>query len=104
MEFKNLQSKVLKTAEAYGKKYGFPIDLEFTSLKLVEEVGEFYQALLIHLGKCRKEKIVPEGESKAELAKELADVVGLAMVTADVLDIDLEKAIKEKWIKHLAKQ
>ena len=28
----------------------------------------------------------------------LADVVGMAMVFAEVYDVDLEEAIKEKWL------
>ena len=28
----------------------------------------------------------------------LADVVGMAMVVAEVYDVDLEEAIKEKWL------
>ena len=32
--------------------------------------------------------------------KELADVVGMAIVNAHLLGIDLEKAIDEKWINR----
>jgi len=39
--------------------------------------------------------------AKQELAKELADVVGMAFVNAYVLGIDLEKALRIKWIKDL---
>ena len=39
-----------------------------------------------------------EDASKKELAKELADVVGLAILNAHLLDIDLEDAINTKWI------
>lgn len=101
MEFKDLENRVLKNAEGYGKEHDIEINIDFASLKLAEEVGEFYQALLIHLHKCRREKIVPEKESKAELAKELADVVGLSIIVADTLGINLERAVLDKWNKHL---
>jgi len=48
--------------------------------------------------KCQKSKRVPDDVSKKELAKELADVVGLAILNAHLLDIDLEDAIDKKWI------
>jgi NTP pyrophosphatase (non-canonical NTP hydrolase) len=32
------------------------------------------------------------------LADELADIIGLAIINADLFGIDLEKAIKEKWL------
>ena len=30
----------------------------------------------------------------------LADVVGMAMVVAEVYDVDLEEAMKKKWLKR----
>ena len=67
-------------------------------MKLYEEVGELAQAVLIHGKKSRPEKHVSKEVSKEELAKELADVVGMAIVNAYLLGIDLEEAIEKKWI------
>jgi len=100
MDFKELQNKVIENAIRYGKKHNVKIDKDFALLKLYEEVGEFAQAILIHRKKSRPEKHVPEEVSKQELAKELADIVGMAIVNAHLLGIDLEKAIDEKWIKR----
>jgi NTP pyrophosphatase (non-canonical NTP hydrolase) len=100
MDFKLLQEKIVKNAEGYGKHYGIKIDEDFALLKLYEEVGEFAQAILIHRNKCRPEKRLSEAESKNELAKELADVVGMALVNAHLLGIDLEAAFEEKWFKN----
>lgn len=98
MDFKELQNKVVQNALNYGKKYNVQIDEDFALLKLYEEVGELAQAVLIHRKKSRPEKHVSEESSKKELAKELADVVGMAIVNAYLLDIDLEEAIDNKWI------
>jgi len=98
MEFKDIQQKVVENAIRYGKKYNIEIDEDFALIKLYEEVGEFSQAILIHRKKSRPEKHVEESISKRELAKELADVVGMAMVNAHLLGIDLEEAINKKWI------
>lgn len=98
MDFKELQNKVVQNATNYGKKYNLEIDGDFALLKLYEEVGELAQAILIHRKKCRPEKYVSEEISKAELAKELADVLGMVIVNAHLLGIDLEEAINKKWI------
>lgn len=98
MDFKELQDKVVKNLVNYGKKYSIKIDEDFALLKLYEEVGELAQAVLIHRKMSRPEKHVPEAISKKEVAKELADVVGMAIVNAHLLGIDLEEAIDKKWI------
>ncbi|MBU4274442.1 pyrophosphatase [Patescibacteria group bacterium] len=98
MEFKEIQKKVIDNAINYGKKYNVKIDEDFALFKLYEEVGELAQDVLIHRKKCRPEKYLPEEKSKEELAKELADVLGMIIVNAHLLDIDLEDAINKKWI------
>lgn len=103
MEFRELQEKVVANAMNYGKKCNIEIDEDFALLKLYEEVGEFAQAVLIHRKKSRPEKHVSEEISKRELGKELADVVGMAIVNAHLLGIDLEEAIEKKWINNLKK-
>ena len=39
--------------------------------------------------------------AKKDVAKELADVVGLVMVNAHLMGIDLEEAIVKKWIEKV---
>lgn len=98
MTFKDLQKGVIQNSMIYGKKFNVKIDEDFALIKLYEEVGEFAQAVLIHRKKSRPEKHVAEKISKKELAKELADIVGMAIVNAHLLEIDLEEAIDKKWI------
>jgi len=98
MDFQELQKLVVANALNYGEKYNVKIDEDFAILKLYEEVGEFSQAMLIHRRKSRPEKHLPEELSKEEIAKELADVIGMTMVNAHLLGIDLEQALDKKWI------
>ena len=98
MEFKELQNKIIKNALDYGEKYNLAIDEDFALLKLYEEVGELAQAILIYRKKCRPEKYVDTKSAKEKLANELADIVGVAIVNAYLLNIDLEEAIDKKWI------
>jgi len=58
---------------------------------------------LIHRKKSRPEKHLSEADSKQELAKELADVVGVAIINAKLLGIDLEEALIKKWINRRQK-
>lgn len=98
MDFKELQQKVIKSVLAYGERHNLKIDEDFALIKLFEEVGEFAQAVLIHRKKCRIKKLVSEDVSKKELSRELADIVGMAIINAHLLNIDLEDAIDKKMI------
>ena len=100
MEFKEIQKKVIEAGEDYGKRYDIEIDEDFALFKLYEEVGELAQSVLIHRKKCRPEKYLSEEESKKELSKEFADVLGMLIISAHLLDIDLEDAIDKKWISR----
>ena len=98
MEFSKVKKAVCDNAKSYEKKYKVKIDENTALLKLMEEVGEFMQSVLIYKNKCRPEKKVSKSKAKEELANELSDVVGVAMIIADIYNIDLEKAINKKWI------
>ena len=105
MEFKELQNKAVQNTIRYGKEYNIDIDKNFAILKLYEEVGEFAQAVLIHSKKSRPEKYISKENAKENLSKELADVLGMVMVNAHLLDIDLEKALRKKgWIEWTDKK
>ena len=98
MTFQEMQDGVMKVAKIYSERFGVIVDKDFAFLKLHEEVGEFAKAVLIHRQKSRPDKHVSEKESKEMLAGELADIVGLAIINANLLEIDLEKAIEDKWL------
>ena len=99
MDFQELQGRVLDHARDYSAKYGVLIDEDFALLKLCEEVGELAQAVLIARGRARPEKWKPAEEAKEAVAFELADIVGMAIVAADRLGIDLERAMTLKWLQ-----
>ena len=100
MEFKELQEKLFAVEQAYGKKFGIVIDEDYTLLKLYEEMGEMSQAILINRKKCRPEKYPGAEIAKEKLAEEMADVLGLLITNAKLLDIDLEQALDKKWLSR----
>lgn len=101
MEFKEIQGYILKNARRYSKKHGLKIDEGFAVMKLYEEVGEFAQAYLIYKNKCRPSKCLLPQEAKKALSHELADIINMVMIIADILKVDLEKALNEKQIKKV---
>lgn len=93
-----MQKKIIENAKKYQEKYNVKIDEDFALVKLYEEVGELSEAVLAYKKKCRPEKFITDEEAKKNLGKEIADVVGIAIVYAHLLEIDLEEAIDKKWI------
>lgn len=99
MQFSELQEEINKNMDRYSQQNNITVDENWAVLKLLEELGEFSQSIIIHRRQSRPEKYLPEEESKQEIAKELADVVGMAIVCAKIFDIDLEEALSKKWLK-----
>ena len=98
MTFKEMQNGILEVARVYGQRFNVNIDQDFAILKLYEEVGEFAQAVLIHEKKSKPEKYRSEKEAKEKLGEELADIIGMAIVNANLFGMDIERSIKEKWL------
>lgn len=100
MDLQTLQAEATRVADEYERRYGVVIDIDFAALKLAEEVGEFTQALLIAMRRCRPDKYREEDEARRAVAHELADIVGMAFVAAGRAGIDLEQALLEKWVRR----
>lgn len=69
------------------------------ALKVSEEAGEVAKAFVTLVGQGRSK--LPPAESREKLADELADLVAHAMLLAMNEDIDIEDAIRRKWLSHL---
>jgi len=84
--------------DAYFKKKNPDIDQEkrvlYSAMKLTEEVGELNEQLFYHYGHGREEKRTRY--SPEHLEHEIADVVLAALMIAEKLTIDAEKALAEK--------
>ncbi len=100
IKFSDIEEVVTTNVKHYGKKYNININHEFALTKFFEEAGELAQAILIHQHKSRPEKHLPPTESKKLVATELADVVGLAILIAQLYEIDLQSAMISKWDKQ----
>jgi NTP pyrophosphatase (non-canonical NTP hydrolase) len=101
MTFDEMQKGILEVAKIYGERFNVNIDQDFAILKLYEEVGEYAQAVLIHRKKSKPEKHKPKDETREMLGQELADIIGMVIVNADLFGIDLKKAIQDKWLDRV---
>jgi NTP pyrophosphatase (non-canonical NTP hydrolase) len=82
MTFGSLQREISERYAENDRKMGVP----FLAMVLVEEVGEFAEA-------ARK------GDA-AESGKEIADVAFMCLAIANVLGVDVEAAIRAKFLKR----
>ena len=98
MEIKELQKKASKVFLNNLDRDKIKVSDNYLLLKLTEELGEFAQSFLIHKKRCRPAKYLDPQTSKKELSKELSDVLGLVLVIAEKLKIDVEEALIKKWI------
>ena len=103
MDFDALSKGVVANAKSYGKQFGVKIDKDFAVLKFFEEAGEMAQAILVHQKKSRPKKFLSKNKSKEKLGEEMADVMGLLIVCADLFGVDLTKALQKKWLKKFKK-
>ena len=101
MQFTELVKKVLAVYDRYAEENDIPVNEDYAILKLVEEVGEFSQAVIIQRGMCRAEKRVPPKAAQKAVAAELSDILGLTILCADRMGVDLQGAIREKWLHFL---
>ena len=98
MQIKQLQKKASKVFLGNLKRDKIKVSDDYLLLKLTEELGEFTQSYLVHKKRCRPAKYLTPATSKKELSKELCDVLGLILVIAENLKIDIEEALIKKWI------
>ena len=99
MEFKTLIESIVKNGESYEKHFDVEIDMDFAAYSLIKEIGQFADSILLSRGNVKADKRVGDAEAKDRLTQELVDIVALAIINADVFDVDLEKGLVEKWIK-----
>jgi NTP pyrophosphatase (non-canonical NTP hydrolase) len=95
MDLKALQADVLRISDIYAAEHGIERDRDWALLKLQEELGELTAE---HLRLTRRAR----GEADAQkLADEAADVLGMLLIYCDRAGIDLEQAMRRKWLAWL---
>lgn len=93
-----LATRIGEVSDIYARNYAIDRSGDWHLLKLQEEMGELTQAYLDATGRSRR----GDGESaRAEMAREMADVLGMLLLLARDEGIDLDAAVQEKWLSWL---
>ncbi len=98
MNLKTLQADVLRISDRYAAEHGIDRDRDWALLKLQEELGELTAEHLRLTSRAR-------GQADPDkLADEAADVLGMLLIYCDSAGIDLEQAMRRKWLSWLSDQ
>lgn len=105
----DLTERVEAVSALYASKFAVERDPDWFMLKLAEEVGELTQAFLVATGRTRPRgdaassggspdgAAVPDGGA-SPLADEVADVLAHLLLLARSQGIDVEAAVRRKWL------
>ena len=95
MDLKALQADVLRISDIYAAEHAIDRDRDWALLKLQEELGELTAEHLRLTSRAR-------GEPNAEaLGDEAADVLGMLLIYCARAGIDLDEAMRRKWLRWL---
>jgi len=95
MDLKALQADVLRISDIYAAEHGIERDRDWALLKIQEELGELTAE---HLRLSRRAR----GQADAQkLADEAADVLGMLLIYCARQGVDLDEAMRRKWLAWL---
>ncbi|MFH0712793.1 MAG: MazG nucleotide pyrophosphohydrolase domain-containing protein [Candidatus Jorgensenbacteria bacterium] len=98
MQLKGLRKFIKKEDKRLRKHYGNYKDEEkrilARTVKLTEELGELCDEVLTYSSLQRDEKL--KNHDKDNLLEEFADVVITTLLLAEVMNVNIEKALKRK--------
>ena len=97
MDIAEWTSRLENVSAGYAEVYAVDRTPDWMLLKLLEELGELSQAWLVASGQGRDRNLTAQQQQDA-VAAECADVVAMALLVARRLGIDVETAMREKWL------
>ena len=95
MILSELSEKVARISDIYAAEHGIDRSGDWAILQLQEELGELTAEHLRLSGRARGEP------SEQALGDEAADVLGMLLIYCDRAGIDLEQAMRRKWLHWL---
>ena len=95
MHFSDLTASVLRISDIYAAEHAIDRDRDWALLKLQEELGELTAEHLRLTGRSRG---APDARA---LGDEAADVLGMLLIYCARSGVDLEQAMRRKWLKWL---
>ena len=94
----DLQASVLRISDIYAREHGIERDRDWALLKLQEELGELTAEHLRLTSRGRG------ASDPAALADEAADVLGMLLIYCDRAGVDIEQAMRRKWLAWLKEE
>jgi NTP pyrophosphatase (non-canonical NTP hydrolase) len=91
----DLTTDVLRISDIYAAEHQIDRDRDWALLKLQEELGELTAEHLRLSGRARG---TPDADA---LGDEAADVLGMLLIYCAGAGVDLETAMRRKWLKWL---
>lgn len=95
MTLSDLKAAVLGISDIYAAEHQIDRDRDWALLKLQEELGELTAEHLRLSGRARG---TPDADA---LGDEAADVLGMLLIYCAGEGVDLETAMRRKWLKWL---
>lgn len=95
MDLKALQADVLRISDIYAAEHSIDRDRDWALLKLQEELGELTAE---HLRLSSRARGAPDAQA---LGDEAADLLGMLLIYCARAEVDLEAAMRRKWLKWL---
>ena len=95
MKLEDLQADVLRISDIYAAEHAIDRDRDWALLKLQEELGELTAEHLRLSGRARG---APDAQA---LGDEAADVLGMLLIYCAQAGVDLDQAMRRKWLKWL---
>jgi NTP pyrophosphatase (non-canonical NTP hydrolase) len=100
VKIQDLTQNLTAISDLYSKRFSIERTPEWYLIKIQEELGELASAYLKLTGRARTEGVTVN-DLKKNFEEEIADVLAMTMLFAKSQDVDIEKALREKWYKHL---
>ena len=98
LTLERLSADVARISDIYAAEHGIERDRDWAMLKLQEELGELTAEHLRLSSRARG-----QGDPEA-LGDEAADVLGMLLIYCARSGVDLEAAMKRKWLSWLEPQ
>lgn len=99
MKLADLSADVTRISDIYAEAHGIDRDKagagDWALLKLQEELGELTAEHLRMSGRARG------SADESALGDEAADVLGMLLIYCDRVGIDLDAAMRRKWLRWL---
>lgn len=90
-----LADRLEAISAAYAATYAIDRGGDWFLLKVQEEMGEMTQAWLTRTGRSRRDA----DDGTAQLPAEVADVFCQLLLFARAAGVDLDAAVREKWLR-----